>query len=64
MHIRIYGGCLTRSRDSIEVCELHNINKQAKAALEKDLVPLQPRQPRSKAEKMKEPGNFSEYICR
>ena len=38
----IYGGCLTRSRDSIKVCESHNIDKQAKAAsvaLEKDLVP-------------------------
>ena len=63
MCIRIYGGCLTRSRDSIKVCELHNINKQAKAvsiALEKDLVPLHPSRPRSKAEKME----VSEYICR
>ena len=51
---RIYGGCLTRSRDSIKVCESHNTDKQAKAAsvaLEKDLLPLQPSRPRSKAEK-------------
>ena len=58
--IRIYGGCLTRSRDSIKACESHNIDKQAKVALEKDLVLLQPRRPRSKAEKMGERGNFSE----
>ena len=53
LYVYIYGGrgCLTRS---IKVCESHNIDKQAKAAsvaLEKDLVPPQPSQPRSKAEK-------------
>ena len=58
-YIHIYGGGLTRSRDSIKVRESHSIDKQAKAALEKDLVPLQPRRQISKAKKMGERGNFS-----
>ena len=61
MHTRIYSGCLTWSCNSIKVCESHNIDKQVKAAfvaLEKDLVPLQPSRPRSKAKKWKSQAAF------